>query len=221
MSANPGKRRSREGADRKMLVRGCVLVALLLAVILSVWFVRLPPGTAVAQVSDLGESPPSDVFSPAHRSLGEAVRHFLGIRPDPVQPISFSHDMHVNDVDLECSFCHDGVTIGPMAGIPSISTCMLCHTAVATDRESVQAMVSDYWDRGQEPPWQRVYGWLEEDHVRFNHAPHVLNGVECSTCHGNVPEMTVAEPVIEHTMGFCVSCHEQSGASNDCVVCHY
>jgi hypothetical protein len=33
--------------------------------------------------------------------------------------------------------------------------------------------------------------------------------------------MTVAERVVDHTMGFCVNCHEQRGASNDCLICHY
>jgi hypothetical protein len=27
--------------------------------------------------------------------------------------------------------------------------------------------------------------------------------------------------VVDHTMGFCVNCHNQSGASNDCLTCHY
>jgi hypothetical protein len=191
----------------------------LILVALVAWVGRDGPWRVAAQVSPPGSS--SGEFSSAHRSVGEAVRHFLGIRTDPVQPIPFSHQLHVEEVDLQCTFCHDGVAIGPVAGIPGISTCMLCHTEVATDSEPVQSMISDYWEQGRDLPWQRVYGWVEEDHVRFNHAPHVLNGVACETCHGNVEQMTVARPVIEHTMGFCIACHEQSGASTECVACHY
>jgi hypothetical protein len=190
---------------------GCLLVAGALRV--------APPGT-LAQVARVDPEAESDVFTPAHRSFGEAIRHFFGIEPDPVQPIAFSHRVHVDDVDLECTFCHDGVTIGPVAGIPSVSTCMLCHTEVARGQEPVESLVS-FWERGQEPAWQRVYGWVEEDHVRFNHRPHTLNGVGCETCHGDVASMTVAEPAVEHTMGFCMSCHETTGASTECVACHY
>lgn len=181
---------------------------------------RAVPSGMLAQVVPLDSQAESDVFSPAHRSFGEAIRHFFGIESAPVQPIAFSHRVHVEDADLECTFCHDGVTIGPVAGIPSISTCMLCHTEVARGQEPVESLVS-FWERGQEPPWQRVYGWVEEDHVRFNHRPHTLNGVGCETCHGDVAAMTVAEPVVEHTMGFCMSCHETTGASTECVACHY
>jgi hypothetical protein len=97
---------------------------------------------------------------------------------------------------------------------------MICHSQVATDREPIQ-MLTSYWDRGEEPVWQRVYGWHDEDHVRFNHAPHVNQGVQCATCHGDVSQMTVAERAIDHTMGFCMNCHEQEQASIECIACHY
>jgi hypothetical protein len=27
--------------------------------------------------------------------------------------------------------------------------------------------------------------------------------------------------VVEHSMRFCMSCHEQRGVSNECLICHY
>jgi hypothetical protein len=33
--------------------------------------------------------------------------------------------------------------------------------------------------------------------------------------------MTVAERAVDHTMGFCVNCHRQKNAPNDCMTCHY
>ena len=39
--------------------------------------------------------------------------------------------------------------------------------------------------RAIEIPWQRVYGFTREAHVRFNHAPHIRASVDCSTCHGD------------------------------------
>ena len=163
---------------------------------------------------------PSSVFTPEHSSLGEAVRHFLGIRPDPEQPIPFQHWVHIDVAFLTCEYCHDGVSQGPIARIPSIRTCIGCHSENATGSEAIQLLTS-YWDRGQEPPWQRVYGWTEEAHVRFHHAPHIRAEVDCSTCHGDVALMEAAERVVDHTMSFCVDCHTQNQASNECLTCHY
>lgn len=178
-------------------------------------------GTPVLTGQSTGtQAPSSSVFSPAHRSFFEAAKHFFDWRSDTEQPIPFTHQIHVQEVNLDCSFCHDGVTIGPVANIPSIRVCMLCHSEVATERPAIELLTS-YWERGEEPVWQRVYGWTTEDHVRFNHAPHVNQGVECSMCHGAVENMTIAEPAIEHSMGFCVNCHEQEQASTECIACHY
>ena len=166
------------------------------------------------------ESPKSSVFTPAHTSLGEAVRHFLGIRAKPEQPIAYSHQLHLNEVGLTCDFCHDSADRGPIARIPSVETCMFCHLGTATDSPEIQLLTS-YYDRGEEPPWQRVYGWPEEAHVRFNHAPHIRAEVDCTTCHGDLTEATVTQRVVDHSMSFCVDCHNQQQASIECLTCHY
>jgi hypothetical protein len=165
----------------------------------------------------------SSVFTPAHSSFPEAAKHFFGIRPTPVQPIGYTHTVHVNKVKMECVQCHVGVDKGPVASIPGVKTCMGCHEFMedlAKEKPEVQKIL-DYSKRNEEIPWQRVYGWPEESHVRFNHAPHIRSKVDCATCHGDVPSMTVATRVMSHSMGFCVSCHEQRKASNDCLTCHY
>jgi hypothetical protein len=128
--------------------------------------------------------------------------------------------LHIQEVALRCDFCHDGVSVSAVAGIPSVETCMLCHSEVALDYPEVQKLVQ-YFEDGLEPPWERVYGWYEEAHVHFNHRPHYLSGVGCETCHGDVGSMTVVERAVEHNMGFCVDCHEQEQASIECVACHY
>ena len=160
------------------------------------------------------------IFTPAHTSAGQAVRHFFGLRPEPVQPIAYQHKPHIEVAELQCVFCHTGVDSGPEAGIPGVSTCMTCHEVIATDKPVIQE-VTAYRDRGEDIPWQRVYGWNEEAHVKFNHAPHIRAEVQCATCHGDVAQMGVAERVVDHTMGFCVNCHRQEGASNDCLTCHF
>ena len=174
----------------------------------------------IGQVSPPQTDPNFEVFTPAHASISDAARHFFGIRPEPVQPIQFAHSVHVNDVQLLCVDCHITVERGPRASIPDIRTCWGCHEAAVESHPEI-AKIKSFHDRGQDIPWQRVYGWNEEAHVRFNHAPHVREEIDCATCHGNVSEMMVAERVVDHTMGFCVDCHKQRQASIDCLTCHY
>lgn len=163
---------------------------------------------------------PTGVFSPARGSLGQAAREYFGSRPAAVQPIPFPHVRHIEQ-GLTCTdYCHESVTKGPKAGLPSVNTCMICHEQIATDRPLIQ-QVTEYKTKGLEIPWQRVYGFTPEAHVRFNHAPHIQAKVECSTCHGAVDKMTVAERAVDHNMGFCVDCHRENKASNDCLTCHY
>jgi hypothetical protein len=162
----------------------------------------------------------SATFTPAHKTFNEAARHFFNIRPEPVQPIEFPHETHTEDIGVTCDYCHSGVATGPVAGIPSTNVCMGCHNDVATDTPRIQ-MLTEFAKRGEDVPWERVYGFYEEAHVRFNHAPHVRAEVDCAACHGDLTTMTVAQRVVEHTMGFCIDCHRQKQASNDCMVCHY
>jgi hypothetical protein len=159
------------------------------------------------------------VFTPAHETTGEAAREFFGIRPAAVQPIPFPHKTHIAK-NAVCADCHESADKGPIAGIPSVKTCMICHSQIATDKPLIK-QVTGYADKGIEIPWQRVYGFTREAHVRFNHAPHIRASVDCATCHGDVANQTVAERVVDHNMGFCVNCHKAKNASNDCLTCHY
>lgn len=165
-------------------------------------------------------APAADVFTPAHATVGAAVLDFFGVRPLPQQPMAFPHNTHIAK-GLKCTeYCHESAAKGPIAGLPSVKTCMICHEAIAPDRPLIQT-VADYSKRRIEIPWQRVYGYPAESHVRFQHAPHVRANVDCATCHGRVSEQTVAERTVDLSMDFCVSCHKAKEASNDCLTCHF
>jgi hypothetical protein len=149
------------------------------------------------------------------------VAEFFGVRRAPVQPIPFPHQTHIEKAKVGCvEYCHESVAKGPVAGLPSVKTCMICHDAIAADRPLIQQITAQQ-QKGLDLAWQRVYGFAPAAHVRFDHAPHIRAKVECSTCHGNVAQQTVAERSIKHTMGFCVDCHREKQASNDCLTCHY
>ena len=169
-----------------------------------------------------GASPRADIFTPAHVSTSAAVRDFFGIRASAVQPIEFPHNTHIEKAMLTCTDrCHESVTKGPRAGLPSVRTCMICHDSIATDKARIVTITNEYYKKGVDLPWQRVYGFNASAHVRFDHSPHIRAGVECSTCHGAVEAGTVAQRNVNHTMGFCVNCHREKMASNDCLTCHF
>ena len=62
--------------------------------------------------------------------------------------------------------------------------------------------------KGIDLNWNRVYNYFPESHVRFEHAPHIRAKVECSNCHGNQAEQTVARRAVNMDMAFCVNCHK-------------
>ena len=159
------------------------------------------------------------VFTTARPTFAAALDDFLNRRPEAQQPIEFPHNIHVGK-EIACEVCHEGVATGPVAGLPSVRTCMICHAAIATDRPRIQ-QITAMSEKGIDLAWQRVYGFSNDDHVRFNHAPHIRAKVECATCHGNVGEQTVAQRSVDHTMGFCVNCHTERKASIDCLTCHF
>ncbi len=162
----------------------------------------------------------SPVFTTAHRTVGEAFRDFFGVRPEPIQPIAFSHQIHAaNRIDCT-SYCHTSVSKGPVASIPGVKKCLICHRTIVADRPEVKKIAA-YEERGEDIPWQRVYGYPLSAHLKFNHAPHVRAGVECSACHGDLTKQTVAGRAVNLTMGFCVDCHKTRNVSIECTTCHY
>src|SRR5262249_5018908 len=48
------------------------------------------------------------------------------------------------------------------------------------------------------------------DFVYFNHSVHVMRGIDCANCHGDVGKMVRVEQVQPLTMGWCLDCHRRS-----------
>jgi cytochrome c7-like protein/class III cytochrome C family protein len=176
--------------------------------------------TTPGQSSDASSKPDSpSVFTPGHRTILDAMKDFFDWRPQPVQPIAFPHKVHLAN-GMQCVDCHAGVSQGPDGGLPSVKLCMMCHQAIATDKPEIKK-VAAYFNRGEEIPWQRVYGFSPYSHVKFNHAPHIRASVDCSVCHGDLKNQTVAIRSVNLTMGFCIDCHKQKRVSIDCTTCHF
>jgi hypothetical protein len=185
------------------------------------WIVVVGIAAAVSACTPAAGPPRETVYSPAHRTVSSAVREFFGVRVSAEQPIPFPHKTHIDKAMLKCTdYCHESVTKSSRAGLPSVKTCMICHESIATDRPLIKT-VADYAARGIDISWQRVYGYAAEAHVRFNHAPHIRAKVDCTTCHGDIGQQTVAQRNVELNMGFCVGCHKSRQAPNECLTCHF
>ena len=120
------------------------------------------------------------------------------------QPIPFAHTLHVNGLRIDCRYCHAGAERAPMAGLPPTSACVPCHVDGLL-RTTLFAPVRESLSTGTPIRWRRVTRL--PDFVFFNHAVHVRNGIECSTCHGRVQRMQEVYQAAPLTMEWCVECH--------------
>ncbi len=141
----------------------------------------------------------------------------------PAQPLEFNHQRHVQDLGMSCLFCHSNAQRGVSAGLPSLTKCMACHNNIEPTTPALQTLQA-YAEKGETIPWVPVA--MQPDFVYFSHRPHVNAGVACETCHGEVGQMTVAEPIKNQNMGWCLSCHKNSVDAehfvklSDCATCH-
>jgi len=149
----------------------------------------------------------------------------------PEQPIDFPHTTHVEELGLDCVFCHREVTTSAQASIPAVALCMTCHQAVDGSDDDAMAEIKklrDAYEEGDAIDWVRVH--RVPDHVHFVHEAHIRyfserDGVEptavCSTCHGDVGAMERVSQVESLKMADCVECHRENDAPTDCTTCHY
>jgi len=122
----------------------------------------------------------------------------------PTQPVAFDHSLHVNQLGMDCRYCHTGVEKSSHSNIPATQTCMNCHTQIKSLSPKLAA-VRESWKSGNPVPWVRIH--KAPDYVYFNHAVHVNRGASCVACHGHVNHMEVVYHAKPHSMGWCLECH--------------
>lgn len=142
--------------------------------------------------------------------MGVGVYQLYGVFSNegyaPEQPIPFSHVIHAGVLQMECLYCHHQAEKGAHAGIPSVESCMGCHSIVRTDSPHIQKL-TEYYERGEPVPWVRIHRL--PDHSYFNHKWHVAAGVSCQECHGPIQNMPVVGQWRKLEMGACMECHRQ------------
>lgn len=135
----------------------------------------------------------------------------------PVQPIPYSHKLHLA-LGLECKTCHTNPDPGKLMSYPATSTCMSCHAAVAKNKPAIQKL-SGFAKSPEGVPWVRVYAVLPG--VNWTHRKHLEAGMKCETCHGQVAQMeAMSEATSVTTMGVCIKCHAANNAPTVCQTCH-
>ncbi len=162
--------------------------------------------------------------------LVAAITEFLWL--PKAQPIPFPHDKHAGMREIDCQYCHRGVTEGDHATVPSVQDCKSCHDNLSEvitvngqekamslyeSRPETVGVLKQYIDERKSIEWFKVYDLPE--HVKFTHKVHTAV-FDCAECHGDVAKESEITLQQRPTMGWCVSCHRANNMSVDCSVCH-
>jgi hypothetical protein len=133
----------------------------------------------------------------------------------PVQPVPFSHKVHVGQLKMDCRYCHTTVDRAAHAAVPATETCVNCHAAANPDGTVANSAVYTNSRKllpvrqsqatGEPIPWERVHDL--PDYVYFDHRAHVNRGVSCVSCHGRIDKMEQVYQAEPLSMSWCLDCH--------------
>jgi hypothetical protein len=129
---------------------------------------------------------------------------FTDVGYRPIQPVPYSHKLHVGELGLDCRYCHASVEVSSVANVPPTQACMNCHRLVKRDSEQLAA-VRDSAASGDPMRWVRVHKL--PDYAYFTHRAHVAAGIGCVTCHGRIDTMEVVTQMSPLSMSWCLDCH--------------
>ena len=169
-----------------------------------------------------------------------------GFNEGPEQPIAFPHTKHVQELGLDCTFCHRTVAKEASASIPSVEFCVTCHKIIGDNSSEIEKLRS--YNTNEKPiDWQRVH--RVPDHVQFVHEAHirffsgikdVVNKVDSNKASSQIalndarkiyPNANIGEPIDVKESQVCMTCHGDVGnmakvkqirplKMADCVNCH-
>lgn len=130
----------------------------------------------------------------------------VGYAPD--QPVPFSHVVHVEQLGMDCRYCHSFVEVASHSNVPTVQTCIGCHGEGKIQHTNPKlTAVVESWNTGKPLEWNRIH--QVPDYAYFNHAVHVNRGVSCYSCHGDVSAMEVVYQHEPQSMAWCLDCHRQ------------
>ncbi len=148
--------------------------------------------------------------------------------------VRFDHQVHNEEYDISCEYCHYYAERSEQAGVPSLYDCLGCHQVVkgTTDERRFEIRKLEHHRLfKQNVIWTRVNDL--PDFVYFSHQSHTLKEMECEECHGEVANIKAPNPagkIKDLTMQWCMDCHvrghevksqaEIIKGSTECHSCH-
>ncbi len=134
----------------------------------------------------------------------------LDVGYQPNQPIPFDHSLHVEQLGMDCRYCHSFVEVSGHSNVPSSNTCWNCHQHVKRDSprlEPLRRAIDQSYEKYDGKPIEWVKIHKVPDYAYFNHSAHVNRGISCQSCHGQINEMRVVYQAENLSMGWCLDCH--------------
>jgi len=153
-------------------------------------------------------------------------------------------DVDCDDCDEEDGpFCKEHLTCPDhkLPGLPGADICLRCHEDDLLDLSESEAgegdpeheakrVLLDYigFDEYEDPIIHKPIEWvrvtrLPLSNVYFSHRTHALVAeLACEECHGDIGimEEPPTYPPVEMGMNWCLDCHEDKAATEDCASCH-
>ena len=171
------------------------------------------------QSTSLTWGPPLLAFGAVFLASAGAMVLVDAPRPPAVQPVVFSHQKHVGELELECEQCHVHFREQAFSGLPTAEVCAECHLEAEGESPEELKLVK-LLQEGKPLQWTSLF--RQPAHVYFSHRRHAsVAGIECQTCHGAFAE-TSAPPqrVRILSMDDCIDCHREQQVSEHCTACH-
>lgn len=131
----------------------------------------------------------------------------------PQSELTFSHEFHVMEQEIECIDCHTEVEASTRAAdqnLPSMEECGACHD-IEDDDECGTC------HKNPEEPLELVNPIRSID---FNHEKHISGGIDCVHCHGSIASDERSSEAHMPKMGLCMKCHDGAKADKACRLCH-
>ncbi len=99
----------------------------------------------------------------------------------PIQPVPFPHDIHVNQLGMDCRYCHSYVEVSSTSNVPTTQTCMNCHQQIQKDNPKLWAVKQN---RGIS--CVSCHGQINHMDVVYQHEPLTMGW--CLNCHRHPEE---------------------------------
>jgi hypothetical protein len=134
---------------------------------------------------------------------------------NPADQIIFSHVLHIEDMGMDCTECHEGIENSQSIShnlLPSMDFCQGCHDGDTAPEDCDICHT--------QPDEADTYTWKPTEGLIFPHQNHIENDVPCVRCHPKAADAEALTPRIPPAMNLCMDCHTTPLSDAGCAICH-